>query len=156
MGTNDVLKVPKTARAIHVGECNRFNTSGVTINHEMYQQVHTMFLKIILNKITPSLRFHRNFRVALHNLYRTLMHSSLTKRKRCILRICNHTGYGLSAQKNMESGSALKRYCTTVPSGLAITYLGYKLIFKLQTMNNVILDGRNMVTFSQPIWFHKK
>ena len=39
----DVLKVLKIARAI--GECNlrTFETSRVTINHEMHEQVHTNF-----------------------------------------------------------------------------------------------------------------
>ena len=43
MGTSDVLKVLKIARA--VGECNlrTFKTSRVTINHEMQEQVHTIF-----------------------------------------------------------------------------------------------------------------
>ena len=43
MGTSDVLKVLKIARA--VGECNlrTFKTSRVTINHEMHEQVHTIF-----------------------------------------------------------------------------------------------------------------
>ena len=43
MGTSDVLKVLKNARA--VGECNlrTFKTSRVTINHEMHEQVHTIF-----------------------------------------------------------------------------------------------------------------
>ena len=43
MGTSDVLKVLKIARA--VGECNlrTFKTSQVTINHEMHEQVHTVF-----------------------------------------------------------------------------------------------------------------
>ena len=43
MGTSDVLKVLKIARA--VGECNlrTFKTSRVTINHGMYEQVHTIF-----------------------------------------------------------------------------------------------------------------
>ena len=43
MGTSDVLKVFKIARA--VGECNlrTFKTSRVTINHEMHEQVHTIF-----------------------------------------------------------------------------------------------------------------
>ena len=43
MGTNDVLKVLKIARA--VGECNlrTLKTSRVTINHEMHEQVHTIF-----------------------------------------------------------------------------------------------------------------
>ena len=42
MGTSDVLKVLKIARA--VGECNlrTFKTSRVTINHEMHEQVHTI------------------------------------------------------------------------------------------------------------------
>ena len=43
MGTSDVLKVLKIARA--VGECNLgiFKTSRVTINHEMHEQVHMIF-----------------------------------------------------------------------------------------------------------------
>ena len=43
MGTSDVLKVLKIARA--VGECNlrTFKTSRVTINHERYEQVHMIF-----------------------------------------------------------------------------------------------------------------
>ena len=43
MGTSDVLKVLKIART--VGECNlgTFKTSRVTINHEMHEQVHTIF-----------------------------------------------------------------------------------------------------------------
>ena len=43
MGTSDVLKVLKIARAI--GKCNLriFKTSRVTINHEMHEQVHTVF-----------------------------------------------------------------------------------------------------------------
>ena len=43
MGTSDVLKVLKIARA--VGECNlrTFKTLRVTINHEMYEQVHTIY-----------------------------------------------------------------------------------------------------------------
>ena len=43
MGSSDVLKVLKIARAI--GECNlrTFKTSRVTINHEMHEQVHTIF-----------------------------------------------------------------------------------------------------------------
>ena len=43
MGTSDVLKVLKIARA--VGECNlrTFKTSLVPINHEMHEQVHTIF-----------------------------------------------------------------------------------------------------------------
>ena len=43
MGTSDVLKVLKIARA--VGECNlgTFKTSRVTINHEMHEQVHKIF-----------------------------------------------------------------------------------------------------------------
>ena len=43
MGMSDVLKVLKIARA--VGECNlrTFKTSRVTINHEMHEQVHTIF-----------------------------------------------------------------------------------------------------------------
>lgn len=40
MGTGDVLKVLKIARA--AGECNlgTCKTSRVTINHEMHEQVH--------------------------------------------------------------------------------------------------------------------
>ena len=43
MGKSDVLKVLKIARA--VGECNlgTSKTSRVTINHEMHEQVHTIF-----------------------------------------------------------------------------------------------------------------
>ena len=43
MGTSDVLKVFKIARA--VGECNlrTFKTSRLTINHEMHEQVQTIF-----------------------------------------------------------------------------------------------------------------
>ena len=43
IATSDVLKVLKIARA--VGECNlrTFKTSRVTINHEMHEQVHTIF-----------------------------------------------------------------------------------------------------------------
>ena len=50
---SDVLKVLKIARAI--GECNlrTFKTSRVTINHEMHEQVHTIFY-YILNKITQT------------------------------------------------------------------------------------------------------
>ena len=43
MGTSDVLKVLKIARAVR--ECNlrTFKTSRVTINDEMHEQVHTIF-----------------------------------------------------------------------------------------------------------------
>ena len=43
MGTSDVLKVLKVPRA--VGECNlkTFKTSLMPINHEMHEQVHTIF-----------------------------------------------------------------------------------------------------------------
>ena len=46
MGTSDVLKVLKIARA--VGECNlrTFKTSRVTINHEIHEQVHTIFYSL--------------------------------------------------------------------------------------------------------------
>ena len=43
MRTSDVLKVLKIAQAI--GECNlnTFKISRVTINHEMHEQVYTIF-----------------------------------------------------------------------------------------------------------------
>ena len=52
MGTSDVLKVLKIARA--VGECNlgTFKTSRVTINHEMHEQVHTIFSTKLLKRAT--------------------------------------------------------------------------------------------------------
>ena len=53
MGTSDVLKVLKIARA--VSECNlrTFKASRATINHEMHEQVY------ILNKITQTRYFVR-------------------------------------------------------------------------------------------------
>ena len=59
MGTSDVLKVLKIARA--VGECNlkTFKTSRVTINHEMHGQVHTFFYLLYSLKITQTRYFVR-------------------------------------------------------------------------------------------------
>ena len=53
MGTSDVLKVLKIARAVHVGECNlrTFKTSRVTINHE---QVHTIFYLLYSQQNYPN------------------------------------------------------------------------------------------------------
>ena len=96
MGTSDVLKVLKIAQAI--GECNlrTFKTSRVTINHEMHEQVHTIFYLLysrffynLVFKFGASRCFHGNFSVvhsitsiALYNLF---MYSSLTNQKRDIL-----------------------------------------------------------------------
>ena len=54
MGTSDVLKVLKIARA--VGECNlgTFKTSRVTINHEMHEQVHTIFYLLYSQQIAQT------------------------------------------------------------------------------------------------------
>ena len=43
MGTSDVLKVLKIARAVGEYNLRTFKTSWVTINHEMHEQVHTIF-----------------------------------------------------------------------------------------------------------------
>ena len=53
MGTSDVLKVLKIARAIGKYNLRTFKTSRVTINHEMHKQVHTIFY-YILNKIAQT------------------------------------------------------------------------------------------------------
>ena len=90
MGTSDVLKVLKIARA--VGECNlrTFKTSRVTINHEMHEQVHTIFY-LLYSRFFNNLVFKfgaspvfpwQLLRIALYNLF---MHSSLTNQKRDIL-----------------------------------------------------------------------
>ena len=84
MGTSDVLKVLKIARA--VGECNlrTFKTSRVTINHEMHEQVHMIFYLLysqICVQIWRSV-LHSITSIALYNLF---MHSSLTNQKRDIL-----------------------------------------------------------------------
>ena len=82
MGTSDVLKVLKIARA--------------AINHEMQEQVHTIFYLLysrffynLVFKFGASRCFHGNFSV-LHSitsiaLYNLFMHSSLTNQKRDIL-----------------------------------------------------------------------
>ena len=44
MGTSDVLKVLKIARAVGEYNLRTFKTSRVTINYEMHKQVHTIFL----------------------------------------------------------------------------------------------------------------
>ena len=96
MGTSDVLKVLKIARA--VGECNlrTFKTSRVTINHEMHEKVYTIFylsysrfFNNLVFKFGASRCFHGNFSV-LHPitsiaLYNPFMHSSLANQKRDIL-----------------------------------------------------------------------
>ena len=43
MGTSDVLKVLKIARAVGEFNLRTFKTSRVTINHEMHEQVNTIF-----------------------------------------------------------------------------------------------------------------
>ena len=43
MGTSDVFKVLKIARAVGEDNLRTFKTSIVTINHEMHEQVHTIF-----------------------------------------------------------------------------------------------------------------
>ena len=50
-------------------ECNfrTLKTSRENMNHEMYSQVHTIFIDYVLNKVVPSLCFHSNFRFALYN-----------------------------------------------------------------------------------------
>ena len=57
MGTSDVLKVLKIARA--VGECNlrTFKTSRVTINHEMHEQVHTIFYLLYSQQNYSNVRY---------------------------------------------------------------------------------------------------
>ena len=78
MGTSDVLKVLKIARV--VGECNLKTSDHKARNARASSD--DFFIYCILNKITPSLCFHSNFRIALYNLF---MHSSLTNQKRDIL-----------------------------------------------------------------------
>ena len=84
-----VLKVLKIARA--VGECNlrTFKTSRVTINHEMHEQVHTIFY-LLYSRFFYNLVFKfgaspvfpwQLLRIALYNLF---THSSLTNQKRDI------------------------------------------------------------------------
>ena len=80
MGTSDVLKVLKIARAL--GECNlrTFKTSRVTINHKMHEQVHTIFY-LLYSRFFYNLVFKfgaspvfpwQLLRIALYNLYCTL------------------------------------------------------------------------------------
>ena len=59
MGTSDVLKVLKIAQAVGEYNLRTFKTSRVTINDEMHEQVHTIFIYYILNKITQTRYFVR-------------------------------------------------------------------------------------------------
>ena len=48
MSTSDVLKILKIARVTGESNLRTFKTSQVTINPEMHEQVHTIFLLILL------------------------------------------------------------------------------------------------------------
>ena len=75
-----------------------FQTSRVTINHELHQEVHMpFFIYDILSKITHLLCFHINVRVALYNLF---THSSLTNQKR----------YFVEYEMNRECSMAARGY----------------------------------------------
>ena len=60
MGTTDVLKFPKIAQA--KGSCILFKTSRETINHEIHEQIHMIFLFIIFSTMKP--RYFNDYRIA--------------------------------------------------------------------------------------------